>query len=340
MKLLQIVALVGWLGAACAKEGFVGFNRRVVLEEVRKHNLGASSLVPVSDDELLVNNFMYDGKGPAAYFCAGVGPVPTTAQCLDAKNIMHIKGQAPPGQLARGIEYTGEQSFALEWDVPGQRLQDRDWISVYCVEYHNNFGHAYLNRLAKQAAAHPPRQGRELRQLVAKPPADEQREENVPDDDDDDAAAEDEHEDKKPRINIYLMVPRSRDVSQAVTYFNVGEPRKLPGFSYASIAPPTQLPHLNQHQIHALVRPRPARVPVHYRRALLPPLADGQARVVGYFHRPPPPRKRPSAPGPASQQLGPNIGRVPHAANSLPVHYDEHENGIELLSEHVMHEEN
>lgn len=95
---------------------------------------GVSGTVTVADDcTLVVDNFNYDGGGPAVYFYGG-------------QNMSYIGADA----FSIGPRLNGRswQNETLTLVIPeGKSLDEFDSVSVWCFDFNANFGDAFFGNL-------------------------------------------------------------------------------------------------------------------------------------------------------------------------------------------------
>ncbi|KAJ8715832.1 hypothetical protein PYW07_010314 [Mythimna separata] len=95
----------------------------------------------VDSRTLYLQDFHYDGEGPAAYFYVGTSGSPSSS-AAGATRLRDERGGVGP--LRR---YAGE---GLTLSLPdGKTLKDYRWFAVYCDEYSVNFGDVSLPRDAE-----------------------------------------------------------------------------------------------------------------------------------------------------------------------------------------------
>jgi len=90
------------------------------------HNVSGTATI-VSSNSIRVDNFHYDGGGPAVYFYLGTNDT----------DLAYTQGTYI-GPLLTGTSYTG-QSVTVSLP-PGQSLDGYNALSVWCVDFSVNFG--------------------------------------------------------------------------------------------------------------------------------------------------------------------------------------------------------
>ena len=101
----------------------------------------------LDEDTIVIRNFVYDGLGPDAYFVVGTKsrrvneaeaiPVPYPAN--NPQVIMDFNDKKIP--ILK--KFSGEE---IELQMPeGVNAYDVKWLSVYCREFHTDFGHVKFN---------------------------------------------------------------------------------------------------------------------------------------------------------------------------------------------------
>jgi len=100
----------------------------------------------VSENQLLIKGFTYDGEGPDAFFLAGESGTKPNARATN-------------GDIVLPYPYTGEEYQYLDSNIPilpgfngneeilltlprGVTVSDLKWLSIWCRDYKVNFGHA------------------------------------------------------------------------------------------------------------------------------------------------------------------------------------------------------
>lgn len=114
--------------AAVAKAAAVG---PVTLSSIQTHahRVGSGPVVLKNKRTMFIPKFTYDGAGPDVYFLVGKGAKITDKGATKVP----VAGQT---KITKG--YGGED---LTLTLPGAlTFNDIDWLSVYCIEYQENFG--------------------------------------------------------------------------------------------------------------------------------------------------------------------------------------------------------
>ncbi|XP_048505189.1 protein Skeletor, isoforms B/C isoform X2 [Athalia rosae] len=97
------------------------------------HGLRSGNISILDSKTLYIPNLHYDGAGPDAYFWVGNGSDPNT---------LGIKVPNEVGSLDPLRGYQGED---IEIVLPGNlTVYDIEWLSVWCVQYRQNFGHVHI----------------------------------------------------------------------------------------------------------------------------------------------------------------------------------------------------
>ncbi len=102
----------------------------------------SGTLRVIDGDSLMVENFTYDGGGPAVYFYLGESDSPAA-----------FGSGIPIGPLLSGTVFDGSQaSFAV--DLPaGQTFEGYGAVSVWCVDFQVSFGSGAFAPVPEPAAA-------------------------------------------------------------------------------------------------------------------------------------------------------------------------------------------
>jgi len=103
----------------------------------------------LSDTQLLIKNFNYDGEGPDAFFLAGASGTKPKSRTTDEDIVL------PYPYTGRHYEYLDNDipilgGFNRDKDIvltlpPGITTNQLRWLSVWCRDYKVNFGHATFN---------------------------------------------------------------------------------------------------------------------------------------------------------------------------------------------------
>ncbi|KAJ8709908.1 hypothetical protein PYW08_009912 [Mythimna loreyi] len=132
------IALLLLLGSASAQVRY--FGKELGALSALQHGV-RGRVFAVDSRTLYLQDFHYDGEGPAAYFYVGKSGSPS-GSAAGATRLRDERGGAGP--LRR---YTGE---GLTLSLPdGNTLKDYRWFSVYCDEYSVNFGDVSIPRDAE-----------------------------------------------------------------------------------------------------------------------------------------------------------------------------------------------
>ena len=117
---------------------------KIYIGQITQHAHGVTGTIfyVKEDNQLVIENFTYDGLGPDAFFWVGTQgnkpssngillPYPFQGEFFDSKD-----SNAPILDKA----FNGSQ-LAIELTLPNDlKVSDLKWISVWCREYEENFG--------------------------------------------------------------------------------------------------------------------------------------------------------------------------------------------------------
>jgi hypothetical protein len=109
------------------------------------HDIGGE-VYAVSDNQLLIKGFTYDGEGPDAFFLAGESGSKPNARATNGDIVLaYPYNGADYEYLDSGIpilpRFNGDKEILLTLPK-GVRVADLKWLSVWCRDYKVNFGHS------------------------------------------------------------------------------------------------------------------------------------------------------------------------------------------------------
>jgi len=103
----------------------------------------------LSENQLLIKNFNYDGEGPDAFFLAGESGIKPKSRTTEEDVVL------PYPYTGKNFEYFDNDipilgRFTRDKDIvltlpPGVSTNQLRWLSVWCRDYKVNFGHATFN---------------------------------------------------------------------------------------------------------------------------------------------------------------------------------------------------
>ncbi|KOC68274.1 Protein Skeletor, isoforms B/C [Habropoda laboriosa] len=136
---------INWLSVWCRRftvnfaDVYLPANLKVpkvrVLPEFSRlaHGLRSGNITILDSKTFYIPNLHYDGAGPDAYFWIGNGTEPNTF------------GIKVPNERKSLLPLRGYQGEDIEIVLPGNyTVYDIDWLSVWCVQHHQNFGHVLI----------------------------------------------------------------------------------------------------------------------------------------------------------------------------------------------------
>jgi len=102
-----------------------------------------SGPVELTDTQITIPDFHYDGTGPEPYFIVGNCSEKFRFERPDPK-IVSTRLADENGSTAKLGKYTG-QTITLSLPT-GKTWRDYDFITVYCVPYNHNFGYVEIKQ--------------------------------------------------------------------------------------------------------------------------------------------------------------------------------------------------